>query len=95
MQQNQIGLILLCCRQRNPPSKTLQNKVILLWEALKHFHAIYKKYAFVAVAQENRPVSPNDYNSSALYFNETHKLFYLHCSCKNLRIIKLGEFKRG
>ena len=39
-------------------SKMLQNKINLLWETLKHFHAICKKHAFVAVAGKNRPVSP-------------------------------------
>ena len=37
--------------------KNFQTIIILQWETLKHFHAIFKKHFFVAVAQKNWTVS--------------------------------------
>ena len=56
---NKIQLIdfIACCRQQNSSSKMLQNKIILLWEPLKHFHTICKNHVFVTVARENNPMS--------------------------------------
>ena len=52
---------LVFCRQQSSSSKILQNKIILIWQTLKHLLEIWKKHVFVAVARENRPVSPKLY----------------------------------
>ena len=52
---------LVFCRQQSSSSKILQNKIILIWQTLKHLLEIWKKHVFVAVARENQPVSSKLY----------------------------------
>ena len=69
----------------------LQNKNILLWEALKHFHAICKNYVFDAAARENRPVSPK--LKDTLVVNQSDFNLFLTTILRLLSIISFCNLK--
>ena len=51
-----------CGRQQNLPLKTLQNKIILLWETLTHFQAICNNMFLLQSHRENPPMSSKLYS---------------------------------
>ena len=62
IQQKQTDLF-ACCRQQNSFLKMLQNKVILLWETLEDFLAIFKNMFLLQSHDKNCSVSSKLYSS--------------------------------
>ena len=63
-----------CCRQQNLPSKMLESRYFAK-ATLKHFHAICYKHIFLAIAPENRPVSPKRNNFQHYTHTRYHKVW--------------------